>query len=331
MTICNFKIAAATIVALSALAPASAQNVDLSGGAPQTSGVNVVKITPIKVPTAPIAPPVTAIYQQWMSPEIINAWSLGYQGQGATIKVVDDFSSTRTYTGNLGTGAVAKRHGEWVRDFAGMIAPRATMATQDFALRRTVALANGLNILNLSYSMYAAAGYSAAQIGWSAQESSIIQYARDGRAVVAKAAANDAIAIGATNKAGKVDYLNLSLVGTQSAIFVGALNRNGTPGSLASLAGYSNFAGADPAVQSRFVSVGVRGDLTKLNGTSFAAPIISGYAAVVGSKFTTASPAQISNQILNTARQDTILRYDPVRHGRGEASIARALAPTAIR
>lgn len=317
MTILNLKAAALTFLAsMAALAPASAQN--------------AVKITPIKVPTAQ-EPVATPNYYYWMSPEIKNAWALGYQGQGATITVVDDFSSARKLTGNLGPASLSKRHGEWVRDIAGMIAPQATMASHEFTSRRAVRLGSGLNVLNLSYSMYAAAGYSAAQIGWSAQESSIIQFARNGSAVIAKAAGNDAIAIGGTNKAGKVDYLNLALVGTQSAIFVGALNRNGTPGSLASLAGYSNYAGADPAVQNRFVSVGVRGDITKLNGTSFAAPIISGYAAVIGSKFTTATPTQISNQILDTARQDTIRSYDPARHGRGEASIARALAPTAIK
>jgi subtilisin family serine protease len=77
--------------------------------------------------------------------------------------------------------------------------------------------------------------------------------------------------------------------------------------------------------------VGVRTDVMGLAGTSFAAPIVSGYASVLGSKFTRATPTQITNQLLNTARSDTIFNYSAAEHGRGEASIARALAPASIR
>ena len=269
-------------------------------------------------------------YQNWMSSEIKDAWSLGYQGKGVTMTIVDDFSSANAFSGNLGTGTSTKRHGDWVRDVATMIAPQGGVASHDFYSGRSVKLARGQNAINLSYGMFAAAGYNVSQIGWSAQESSIINYAKDGRAIIAKAAGNDAIAVGGTNSRGQTDYLNLALVGTQSAIFVGALDRNGTPDNLANLASYSNRAGTDTTIQKQYLAVGVRGDLTGLYGTSFAAPIVTGYAAVIGSKFTKASSTQISNQLLNTARQDTIRNYDPALHGRGEASITRALAPNSI-
>lgn len=313
-----FGLACVILMApMSAIAPAAAQEfVALQSKRPGGGGGSGTTTQPS--------------YFDWMSPEIRDAWASGFQGKGVTVTIVDDFSSSYGFSGNLGTGAAVKRHGEWVRDVTSMIAPQAGIASHDFYSGRRVKLARGRNAINLSYGMFAAAGYSASQIGWSAQESSIIKYAQDGQVIIAKAAGNDAIAIGGTNRNGQTDYLNLALVGTQSAIFVGALSRNGTPASLASLASYSNFAGNDVAVQKQFVSVGVRGDLTGLYGTSFAAPIVSGYAAVIGSKFAKASPTQISNQILNTARQDTILNYDPARHGRGEASIARALAPTSI-
>ena len=58
---------------------------------------------------------------------------------------------------------------------------------------------------------------------------------------------------------------------------------------------------------------------------------MSGYAAVLGSKFSTATATQITNQLLSTARQDTIKGYNVQLHGRGEASLTRALAPVAIR
>ena len=87
-------------------------------------------------------------------------------------------------------------------------------------------------------------------------------------------------------------------------------------------------------MQSKFLVVGVTGGndaYYKLYGTSFAAPVISGYSAILGSKFKTANPTKISNQLLATARTDTIANYNVGIHGKGEASIARALAPVSIK
>jgi subtilisin family serine protease len=266
----------------------------------------------------------------WMSPEIGAAWTAGYKGQGVTITFVDDFKSASMFSGKLGTGTQTLRHGEWTRLEGSMIAPSAAIVSQDFTSGRAVMLARGLNVVNLSYAMYATAGYTANQIGWSSQESSIINYAT-GSAVISKAAGNDSVTVGAANSSGQVDYLNLALVGKSSAIFVGALNSNGTTTQKASLASYSNKAGNNLAVQKNFLTVGVAGDKTGLYGTSFAAPIVSGYAAVLGSKFTSASATQITNQLLNTARQDTVTNFNAAVYGRGEASITRALAPVSIR
>ncbi|PUE10177.1 S8 family serine peptidase [Limnohabitans sp. T6-20] len=268
--------------------------------------------------------------QTWMSPEVADAWKQGYKGSGVTVTVVDDFRSNQGLYGNLGQGTQLLRHGEWTLKEASMIAPSATLRSQDFTSGTTVALNRGLNVLNLSYGMYAAAGFTPSQIGWSAQETSIISYAQNGKAVISKAAGNDAVAIGAANASGNVDYLNVSLKGAQSAIYVGALNTNGTTSAPASLASYSNTPGADATVQNQFLVVGVDGAKTGLYGTSFAAPIITGYSAILGSKFTKATATQITNQLLNTARQDTISNYNAATHGRGEASITRALAPISI-
>lgn len=267
---------------------------------------------------------------QWMSPELTAAWAAGYKGQGVKITVVDDFSSGSGLKGNLSGAQQLLRHGEWTYQEAHLIAPLASMGTHDFSSRGTVSLAQGLNVLNLSYGMYAKGGYRVGQIGWSPQESSIINYAINGQAVIAKAAGNDGVPIGGVNKSGNVDYLNLALKGGPSAIYVGALSRNGTTLSPAPLASYSNTAGKDSVVQKQFLVVGVEGNKTGLYGTSFAAPIVSGYAAIVGSKFTGATPTAISNRLLSTARQDTVLRYNAQLHGKGEASITRALAPASI-
>ncbi|TIT08725.1 MAG: peptidase S8 and S53 subtilisin kexin sedolisin, partial [Mesorhizobium sp.] len=42
-------------------------------------------------------------------------------------------------------------------------------------------------------------------------------------------------------------------------------------------------------------------------------------------------PTQITNQLLNTARTDTLLNYNASVYGKGEASLSRALAPASIR
>lgn len=265
----------------------------------------------------------------WMHSEIGNAWSLGYKGQGTSITVIDDFTSRNGNYGDLRGYTELRRHGEWTALEASMIAPSAKVYAHDFGNTRAVKLQRGLNTLNLSYGMMAADGQSG--VRWSQRESSIIGYARDGKAVVVKAAGNDAVAVGAANSSGQVDYLNRDLVGKQSALFVGALSAHGAVDNKASLAWYSNTAGSNTTVQNQFLVVGVTGDKTGLYGTSFAAPIVSGYASVLGSKFTKATPTQIANQLLSTARQDTISGYSADLHGRGEASIARALAPSAIK
>ena len=266
--------------------------------------------------------------QSWMSPEVGDAWRQNYKGSGVTITVVDDFRSNSRFSGNLGYGVANMRHGEWTYNEALMIAPAATMRADDFNTAGAVALNRGLNVLNLSYGMYIAPNVA---FRWGSQEQSIVSYATNGNAVISKAAGNDAVAVNSVNRNGQIDALNYSLSGTKSAIFVGALSKNGTSTSQASMASYSNTAGTDATVQKQFLVVGVEGNKTGLYGTSFAAPIVSGYAAIIGSKFTAANATQITNQLLNTARQDTIASYNASIHGRGEASLTRALAPVAIK
>lgn len=268
------------------------------------------------------------ILRNWMNSEVRTAWAAGYRGQYSNIILVDDFRSATRHSGNLGLGTRNLRHGEWTRLTADMIAPTAGLVSIDFGTQRAVALRSRVtNVINLSYGMEAAPGASGAL--WGLRENSIVTYATQGTAVVVKAAGNSAVAIGSTNAAGKLDYLNTALTGT-NAIFVGSLSTHGSVEAPATLASYSNYAGSNASVQARFLTVGVRGDLTALYGTSFAAPTVSGYAALLGSKFRAATPSQIANQLLNTARTDTISGYNVAIHGKGEASIARAIAPLAI-
>jgi hypothetical protein len=274
-------------------------------------------------------------YYSWMSTDVVAAWAAGYRGQGTTVTFVDEFTGSDPFSGKF-TGVIQDQlHGYWTSEETSLIAPSASIVRQSFYSNTAVALARtGLNVINTSYAMFARSGYAVSQIGWSPQETSIINDAKNGLAVVSKAAGNDSVAVGTAVRsgadAGYTDYLAAALIGTQATIFAGALNSNGTTTNKASLASYSDYAGTNTAVQSHFLVVGVPGSQTGLYGTSFAAPVISGYAAILGSKFTSATATQITNQLLNTARTNTLLNYNPVTYGRGEASLANALAPMSI-
>jgi subtilisin family serine protease len=272
--------------------------------------------------------------QSWMSPDVGAAWGAGYSGKGTTITIVDDHSNQSKFTGNLNGTVQNQGHGQWTSEQAGLIAYSATINRQDFNANSGSAVAlvaKGLNVINASYAMYANGAYQNYTIGFAKEETSMINYAKNGQAIIVKAAGNDGINMGTVNSSGNFDALNKYLKGSPTTIYAGALSTNGTTTSQASMASYSNKAGSDLATQKQFLVVGVDSSKMGIAGTSFAAPIISGYASIVGSKFTTATPTQVTNQLLNTARTDTLKNYSAAVYGRGEASLSRALAPTAIK
>jgi len=281
--------------------------------------------------TAAVVPPKV---QNWMSPEVGAAWSAGYSGKGTTITVVDDYSNASKFSGNLNGTVQSQGHGYWTSQEAGLVAYSATINRQDFNTGRntSVPLAKtGLNVINASYGMYASSAFINYTFIYGAEETSMVNYAKGGNAIIVKAAGNDGINMGTVNTSGNFDALNKSLKGLPTTIYAGALSTNGTTASPASMASYSNKAGTDVTTQKQFLVVGVDSSKMGIAGTSFAAPIISGYAAILGSKFATATPTAITNQLLNTARTDTVKNYNAAVYGRGEASLTRALAPVSIK
>jgi subtilisin family serine protease len=245
-----------------------------------------------------------------------------------SISIVDDFTYD-PFTGNLTGRLESKTHGQWTAQQAGLIAPRAKVYQRSFYSEFTdLPLRPGLDVINLSYGISAAPGSGG--LDYAALEDSIISYAQTSKAVVVKAAGNEGVRIGGIDAYGEIDYFNVDLIGAESAIFVGALTRNGRSNSKARLASYSNRAGNNATVQGQFLVVGVDEPKMKMAGTSFAAPIVAGYAAILGSKFTSAKPDQNVDQLLSTARTDTIANYRASVHGQGEASLARALAPSSL-
>ncbi len=114
------------------------------------------------------------------------------------------------------------------------------------------------------------------------------------------------------------------------SLLVGALTQsNGT------IASYSNTAGS---YADRFVVADGRGiresDGTYAQGTSFAAPRVSGYAAILRQKFPNLNAASTTNVILDTASWNTAWGAKSATtqaiYGQGEASLSRALAPVGM-
>jgi hypothetical protein len=161
-------------------------------------------------------------------------------------------------------------------------------------------------------------------------------------AVITKAAGNDSI---------KAEFEPLNWFLTQDSaikdrlLIVGALDHAGSKTNLAELASYSNTAGDDATVQNRFllasgtspydpVKVAINGVPAKMNqGTSFAAPRVAGYVAILRSKFVNLNANQSANILLSTASYETLACFqkpggcNPAIYGKGEASLSRALAP----
>lgn len=287
------------------------------------------KRKPIEDPIDPVNPAVPT-FQSWMHEDVQAAWDAGFTGQNTNIIVVDDFNSRSRIRGDMGTGRTRKTHGGWTATQAGMIATSATLNQVDWSASSFTLDAANLNIVNASYGMTSASLPDASNLVFGGVTDTVLDAAHIGTAVVTKAAGNDGVAVLDASSAGYYDLINHGLLGSESGLYVGALSSNGSTDALASMASYSNFAGADTSAQDRFLVVGVEGDKTGLYGTSFAAPVVAGYASILGSKFSTSDAATISQQLLDTARTDTISGYDVSIHGQGEASLSRALAPTTI-
>ena len=160
-------------------------------------------------------------------------------------------------------------------------------------------------------------------------------------AVITKSAGNDAIT---SDKESFVKaYADDSSIRGRLLV-VGALDFDSNGKGF--IASYSNTAGTDTNVKNRFVTASGGtpfsiGDIymngTRVNdsdfgneGTSFAAPRVAGFAAIIRQKFPNLDAVKTSSIILDTARYDTLScnpNCDSNIYGAGQASLPRALAP----
>lgn len=231
------------------------------------------------------------------------AYLAGYTGQGSTALNLDwsthsnpDDASHQTVTNGIiaGSGGVATNATLVPVTYA------ATVSTSNWIgiISNTLAGMSNGQILNLS--AYTT-GTSSATISTPTTVPSI---------VVTMAAGNDGQPT--LNKSETAALYNSAY--KSNLILVGAL---GTDGNIAS---YSSTAGA---AADRFV-VDYGTSTSVYSGTSYSAPRIAGYAAIIKQKYPNATGAQITSAILNTA----VLKsgWDPAIYGKGQVDLTAALS-----
>ena len=302
-------------------------------------------------------------------PEVIEAWQKGWTGKNVNI-MIEDY--------------LEQNHGVVVTTLAERYAPAATfygfnvptgLGTYDYSgVIANPSIKINIGVVNASYGANLSGIIGRANTSlnlWSNTElaNAAIQFQVNSQtatnrisgaissgnfnytdAVVVKAAGNDGILA-------DKEPLNKSLATNSNInprlLIVGALNRAGFTSSLATIESYSNIAGSDSSVSSRFLvasgttpfssgymarngvaiegtTFGPDGSALSATGTSYAAPRVAGYVAVLRSKFPNLDAVKSSSIILDTARYDTLTcnpNCDPAIYGKGEASLSRALAP----
>ena len=280
--------------------------------------------------------------------EVMDAWKLGWTGKGVNI-LMEDFLyfNEGAYHGVI-TSLLAYRY-----------APGATFYGWNIdsaSLNTSVVDIDNNNVTNKSGAVIKLGVVNASYVGlnlladYRDVTSRFMNPSFQGQvnytdAVITKAAGND-------RRSSEMEPINKAMAGIPSlsnrVLIVGALTQAGDVKKPVDIASYSNRAGTDPLVNSRYllasgttpfnsgdlavngVSINSTNSRNSNAGTSYAAPRVAGMVAIVRSKFPNLSASQTASIMLDTARYDTLTCYpacDSAIYGKGEASLSRALAP----
>jgi len=292
--------------------------------------------------------------------DVIAAWNQGWTGKGVNVVIADAFNAPETH-GVIVTSLVA-RYAIGSSYFGIPLETYKQSITNVFNIDGTLAnlqTTKNIGVINTSFGVNYSNGtsdaaralmdnnsyYAPLRSDWTQILKGSIGFVYQGinltDAVITKAAGNDAIT---SEKESFVKaYTDDSSI-KERLLVVGALDFDSNGKGI--IASYSNTAGADANVKSRFVTASggtpfLTGDIY-LNGTvvkgsdygnlgtSFAAPRVAGYAAILRQKFPNLNAVKTSSIILDTARYETLscnTNCDPNIYGAGQASLSRALAP----
>ena len=312
------------------------------------------------------------LQESWINGDVQAAWAAGWTGKGQKIGIIDDFTandSTEVYSGTVNgvTVSIPFTHGQLVSAIAGGklssinfsgtagsqtftgtysfdkpiygVAKDANVYRNDFLTHQGTglfdtmkgwsdnnhALWKSLTVVNLSLGTGPAASQTAFNNAYVPQLATANSTTNIPDAVFVKAAGNDNTYAG--NDVSNAVLVNSTSYGNKTLI-VGALDQTGN------LASYSNRAGSVASIQNRFLVADGSGlaDTSLAQGTSFAAPRVAGYAAIVRHKFAALDAPTTATHLLNTAKWNsawgTKNATTQAIYGQGEASLSQALAPT---
>ncbi len=295
--------------------------------------------------------------------DILSAWNQGWTGSGRNVLIVDNFALSSNHGINtmMITNLTAPGASLFALQFDSINgAPSGTAKTINNA---NLSSSRSINVVNASFgSNWIGGGYTSTYGQAPSLESYLLAYTLNqsnisawtnffsgsssvtnlnnvSSAVIVKSAGNDGLITGFDLYADS--YASNASIRPR-LLLVGALDKDGTVNDKATIATYSNIAGTNATIADRFVvangntpylnnSLKIDGNLVGWGaGTSFAAPRVAGYAAIVMHKFPNLDAAKTSSIILDTARYDTLTCHPNCNqsiYGKGEASLSRALAP----
>lgn len=340
------RFAAIAVVAalLAALAADPAMAADPAGPAAEAPRTSIAQ--PAVDPTP--APDPTRGAEYWLDQYgVRSAWQTT-KGKGTTIAIIDtgigrgpvefagavvggtDFSGVGASDGRLPVGAVDGNHGSWVASLAaargtgtdtGMIgvAPEASLLSisigfgasssvpfvQQVADAMRWAVDHDADIINLSFTTNT--------LAWDPSWDDAFQYAFDHDVVVVVAAGNKG---SGTEEVGAPATI-------PGVLTVGGVGRDEISSKEASTQGITIGISA-PSEQ--LLGVSADGQIVQWNGTSGAAPIVAGIAALVRSAHPELDAANVINRIIRTARPAPAARKVPdEKYGYGLVDAAAAV------
>jgi len=301
-------------------------------------------------------------------PDVIQAWNAGWTGKGVNILIDDDITNSHSVTTSLITHRYAwgsTIYGTSFNDYSAVQNWDGTTPNLNSTIK--IGVINASFGANLQYLTQKSSGWTSQdfQTAYTGYGSSATVHKDvfNGNktnsnfasfnltdAVITKAAGNDSI--DAYNEPLNRYLVEDPTISTRLLI-VGALAQDPGGGKPLFAEGYSNTAGASAAIKARFlVALGttpfqtnwvswngtiISGSDNGNNGTSYAAPRVAGYVAIVRQKFPNLTAPNTADIMLATARYDTLGCYTPgngptggcdtSKYGQGEASLSRALAP----